>query len=53
MKLIRYSDRPELWARSGEITDEVWPEYNQHGDVTNAYWGTPVRGVPLVPVHPL
>jgi GNAT superfamily N-acetyltransferase len=39
MKLIRYSDRPELWARSGEITDEVWPEYNQHGDVTNAYWG--------------
>jgi GNAT superfamily N-acetyltransferase len=39
MKLIRYSERPELWACSDEITDEVWPEYNQHGDVTNAYWG--------------
>ncbi len=38
MKLIRYSESPDLWARSGEITNEVWPEYNQHGDVTNAYW---------------
>jgi len=22
---ILYSERPELWARSDEITDEVWP----------------------------
>jgi hypothetical protein len=38
MKLIRYSEQPELWANSLEITHEVWPEYNQHGDVMNAYW---------------
>jgi GNAT superfamily N-acetyltransferase len=39
MKLIRYSEQPDLWANTLEITHEVWPEYNQHGDVMNAYWG--------------
>jgi GNAT superfamily N-acetyltransferase len=38
MELIRYSERPELWAQTGEISHEVWPEYNLHGDVLNAYW---------------
>jgi GNAT superfamily N-acetyltransferase len=38
MKLIRYTERPELWARTDEISHEVWPEYNQHGAVMNAYW---------------
>jgi GNAT superfamily N-acetyltransferase len=38
-ELIRYSERPELWARSADITQEVWPEYNLHGDVTTEYWG--------------
>jgi hypothetical protein len=36
--LIRYSERPELWAESESITREVWPEYNRHGDVMNVYW---------------
>lgn len=36
---VRFSERPELWDRSGEITAEVWPEYNQHGDVMDVYWG--------------
>ncbi len=39
IELIRYSERPELWTHSGEITSEVWPEYNLHGDVTSEYWG--------------
>ena len=39
MKLVRYSEQPDLWSHSLEITHEVWPEYNLHGDVMNAYWG--------------
>jgi len=39
MKVIRYTEQPELWANSAEITQEVWPEYNLHGDVVNPYWG--------------
>jgi GNAT superfamily N-acetyltransferase len=37
--LIRYAERPELWQSSAEISREVWPEYNQHGDVLNRHWG--------------
>jgi len=39
-RIIRYSQRPEL--REGWFADgsgEVWPEYNQHGEELNAYWG--------------
>jgi GNAT superfamily N-acetyltransferase len=36
--LIRYSDRPDLWEDTGTVTEEVWPEYNHHGDVLNNYW---------------
>ncbi len=39
MQAIRYSVRPELWERTDAVTDEVWPEYNQHGAVLNRYWG--------------
>ncbi len=39
MRLIRYTERPELWANSAEISEEVWPEYNLHSDVVNPYWG--------------
>jgi GNAT superfamily N-acetyltransferase len=38
-ELIRYSERPELWARSEDISAEVWPEYNQHGNVVSTHWG--------------
>jgi GNAT superfamily N-acetyltransferase len=37
--LIRYSERPELWSETATTTEEVWPEYNRHGDVMNRYWG--------------
>jgi GNAT superfamily N-acetyltransferase len=39
MRLIRYTERPELWASSAEISEEVWPEYNLHSDVVNPHWG--------------
>jgi hypothetical protein len=37
--MARYSDRPELWAQTNEISEEVWPEYNLHGAVLGRFWG--------------
>jgi GNAT superfamily N-acetyltransferase len=36
--VYRYSERPELWKDTDTLSAEVWPEYNQHGDVLNVYW---------------
>jgi hypothetical protein len=35
----RFSEAPELWKRITGLSEEVWPEYNLHGDVLNHYWG--------------
>jgi hypothetical protein len=32
------AERPDLWERGIDSAD-VWPEYNLHGDVLNAWWG--------------
>lgn len=37
-QVIRYSERPELWKDTAEITREVWPEYNLHSDDPHHYW---------------
>jgi GNAT superfamily N-acetyltransferase len=34
-----HAERPELWRKTAEITEEVWPRYNRHGDVLDRYWG--------------
>jgi GNAT superfamily N-acetyltransferase len=39
LTVVRYSSRPELWENTAAITREVWPEYNQHGEVLDRYWG--------------
>ncbi len=39
MKTVTVAERPELLERAWEETIEAIPEYNQHGDVINAYWG--------------
>jgi hypothetical protein len=31
------SERPDLWQR-GVPDEEVWPEYNLHGDVLGRWW---------------
>jgi GNAT superfamily N-acetyltransferase len=37
--VIRYADRPELWDEERDaFPEQVWPEYNLHGDVLNRYW---------------
>jgi len=38
-QVVRYSERPELWDSISDLSGEVWPEYNQHGDTLNHYWG--------------
>jgi hypothetical protein len=38
-QVIRYSERPELWKDTTEITNEVWPEYNLHSEDPHDYWG--------------
>jgi hypothetical protein len=37
-QIVRYSERPELWDSIRDLSDEVWPEYNQHGETLNYYW---------------
>lgn len=39
------AERPDLWERGIDSAD-VWPEYNLHGDVLNAYWGRLDRELP-------
>jgi len=36
--VVRYSERPELWKGIGDLSAEVWPEYNLHGQTLNHYW---------------
>jgi GNAT superfamily N-acetyltransferase len=31
--------RPDLWERGEEAFRDIWPEYNQHGDVSGEYFG--------------
>jgi hypothetical protein len=37
-QVVRYSERPELWDSISDLSEEVWPEYNLHGDILNQYW---------------
>jgi GNAT superfamily N-acetyltransferase len=36
--VIRYSERPALWEDTADISHEVWPEYNLHGEVLAPHW---------------
>jgi GNAT superfamily N-acetyltransferase len=38
LRVVRYSERPELWDAISDLSAEVWPEYNLHGEVLNYYW---------------
>jgi hypothetical protein len=37
-QVVRYSDRPDLRHSIDDLSREVWPEYNQHGDTLSHYW---------------
>lgn len=38
-RIVLASERRDLWERGLVATEDVWPEYNLHGDTTNLYWG--------------
>jgi GNAT superfamily N-acetyltransferase len=37
--IVTADERPDLWARAEDEFRDVWPEYNQHGDVSGEYFG--------------
>ena len=39
MRTATVAERPELAAPAWERTRDTMPEYNNHGDVLNVYWG--------------
>ncbi|MBA2460375.1 MAG: N-acetyltransferase [Actinobacteria bacterium] len=40
MKLVRYADRPDLRKRrQADLSQLTWPEYMNHNDPGNRYWG--------------
>jgi hypothetical protein len=39
VEVVRYSERPELWESIGDLSEEVWPAYNVHGETLIYYWG--------------
>jgi hypothetical protein len=39
LQVVRYSERPQLWAARDSLPDKVWPEYNRHGATLYHYWG--------------
>jgi len=44
-------ERPELLEPAWELTKDVLPEYNTHGDVLNRYWGRLTEEVPDFQFH--
>ena len=44
--VIRYAERPELREGSEALSRAVWPEYNQHGEVLDRYWGRLLEDFP-------
>jgi GNAT superfamily N-acetyltransferase len=45
------AERPELIERAWELTRDVLPEYNNHGDVLNRYWGRLTEELPEFQFH--
>jgi GNAT superfamily N-acetyltransferase len=39
MQLVTVTDRPDLVAPAWEQTSDTIPEYNNHGETLNRYWG--------------
>lgn len=45
VRLITWAERPEL-ARMGPAAEDVWPEYNLHGDVLDECWAPLLEELP-------
>ncbi len=45
------SERPDLTEPAWEATCDLFPEYNNHGDVLNRYWGRLTEELPDLQFH--
>jgi hypothetical protein len=45
LDLFTAEERPDLWETARSLFDDVWPEYNRHGNDTGTYFGS------LIPRH--
>ncbi len=38
IKIVHHGDWPGLAERAEDVDEDVWPEYNRHGDILNGHW---------------
>jgi GNAT superfamily N-acetyltransferase len=51
MKVVTVAERPDLTEPGWERNKDVFPEYNNHGEVLNRYWGRLVPELPEFQFH--
>jgi len=51
VRIATVAERPDLAEPAWQRTRDVLPEYNNHGDVLNAYWGRLTQEVPEFQFH--
>jgi hypothetical protein len=51
MQAFTVTERPELAEPAWEVTSDLFPEYNNHGDVLNLYWGRLIEELPDFQFH--
>jgi len=51
VEIATVAHRPELAEPAWELTRDVLPEYNNHGDVLNRYWGRLTEELPEFQFH--
>lgn len=51
MKALTVRERPDLGEAAWELTKDVLPEYNSHGDVLNLYWPRLTEELPQFQFH--
>jgi GNAT superfamily N-acetyltransferase len=51
LQVTTVAERPEVAEPAWERTKDVLPEYNNHGDVLNAYWGRLTEELPEFQFH--
>jgi hypothetical protein len=53
MHVVTVRERPDVVERAWELTKDTLPEYNNHGDVLNRYWGRLTEELPDFQFHVL
>jgi hypothetical protein len=53
VQVVSVRERPDVAERAWELTQDTLPEYNNHGDVLNRYWGRLTKELPDFQFHVL